>query len=119
MRLPTSSCPGEDPGIQGNKFCASGPWIAGSSPAMRRTGDSLNKPLPDANSKTDLQRATEQFELWRLCRKSQCRRARACRGEARACCEMLTDWSEALSLKDKRVNFVEAIERLRDESARE
>jgi hypothetical protein len=64
---------------------------------------------------TDLQRAAELFELWRLCRKSRCRRARACRGDAWACCEMLVDWSEALSLKDKRVGFMEAMERLRDE----
>ena len=62
---------------------------------------------------TDLQRGAELLELWRLCRKSSCRRARACRGDARACCEMLVDWSGALSLKDKRVGFAGAIERLR------
>ena len=66
-------------------------------------------------TETDLERAAELFELWRLCRKSQCHRARACRGEARTCCEMLVDWSTALSWKDKRVGFAEAIERLRDE----
>jgi hypothetical protein len=69
-------------------------------------------------AETDLQHAAELFELWRLCRKAQCRRARACRGGERVCCEMLVDWSEALSLKDKRVSFEEAMERLRDESAR-
>jgi hypothetical protein len=58
---------------------------------------------------TDLQRAAEVFELWRLCRKAHCRRARACRDDARACCGMLLDWSEALSLKDKRVGFAEAV----------
>jgi hypothetical protein len=68
-------------------------------------------------AETDLQRAAELFELWRLCCKSRCRRARACRGDAGACCEMLADWSETLSLKDKRVSFAEAIERLHDESA--
>jgi hypothetical protein len=68
-------------------------------------------------AETDLERAAKLFELWRLCRKSHCRRARACRGDARACCEMLLDWSEALSLKDKRVGFEEAMERLRNESA--
>jgi hypothetical protein len=61
---------------------------------------------------TDLQRAAELLELWRLCRKSSCRRARACRGDARACCEILADWSETLSLKDKRLGFAEAMERL-------
>ena len=68
-------------------------------------------------AETDLERAAEQFELWRLCCKSQCRRARTCRGEARTCCEMLVDWSDALSLKSKRVGFADAIERLRDASA--
>jgi hypothetical protein len=71
----------------------------------------IAQPNPNA---TDLERAAELFELWRLCRKAQCRRARACRGDARACCEMLLDWSEALSLKDKRVGFAEALQRLRD-----
>ncbi len=66
---------------------------------------------------TDLQHAAELLELWRLCRKSSCRRARACRGDARACCEMVADWSEALSLRDKRVSFSEAIERLREPHA--
>ena len=64
----------------------------------------------------DLQRAAELLELWRVCRKSHCRRARACRGEARTCCEMLVDWSEALSLKDKRIGFAEAMQRLRETS---
>ena len=64
----------------------------------------------------DLQLAAQLLELWRLCRKSRCQRARACRGDARRCCEMLADWSEALSLKDKRVSFAEAIERLREQS---
>jgi hypothetical protein len=72
----------------------------------------------ETNVTTDLQRAAELFELWRLCRKAQCRRARACCGDARACCEMLLDWSEALSLKDKRVGFAEALQRMRDEDTR-
>lgn len=67
------------------------------------------------SAETDLQRAAELLELWRVCRKSPCRRARACRGEVRACCEMLVDWSEALSLKDKRVGFAEAMQRLREQ----
>jgi hypothetical protein len=66
-------------------------------------------------AETNLQRAAQVRELWRLCCKSSCRRAHACRGDARACCEMLADWSEALSLKDKRVGFADAMERLRDE----
>jgi hypothetical protein len=68
-----------------------------------------------AIAETDLQHAAELFELWRLCCKSRCRRARACRSDARACCEMLADWSEALSLKDKRVGFEEAMARLREQ----
>ena len=68
-----------------------------------------------ADVRRDLQLAAQVIELWRLCRKSRCRRARACRGDARACCAMLADWSEALSLKDKRVSFAQAIERLRQQ----
>ncbi|MGB6948921.1 MAG: hypothetical protein WBD84_06930 [Methyloceanibacter sp.] len=66
------------------------------------------------NVTTDLERAAQLFELWRLCRKSNCRRARGCRGDARACCESLTEWSEALSLWDKRIGFAEALKRLRE-----
>jgi hypothetical protein len=64
-------------------------------------------------AETDLQSAAEVLELWRLCRKSQCRRARACRGDARECCERLAHWAEVLSMKDKRVGFAEALRRLR------
>ncbi len=73
-----------------------------------------------ADVRRDLQLAAELLELWRLCRKSRCLRARACRGDERRCCEMLADWSEALSFKDKRVSFAEALERLhaqRDQTA--
>ena len=72
---------------------------------------------PPTDSTRDLQLATRLIELWRLCRKSSCRRARACSGDVRLCCEMLTDWSEALSLKDKRVSFADAMQRLREPSA--
>ena len=63
----------------------------------------------------DLRLAAQLLELWRLCGKSRCRRARACSGDARRCCEMLVDWSEVLSLKDKRVSFAEAVQRLREQ----
>ena len=86
-----------------------------SAVTAQRTDEGLEPEEREADVTTDLQRAAELFELWRLCRKSQCRRARACRGEARVCCEMLVDWSEALALKDKRVSFVEALRRLRHE----
>ena len=66
-----------------------------------------------ADARRDLQLAAQVIELWRLCGKSRCRRAGSCRGDARRCCERLVDWSEALSLKDKRVSFAEAIVRLR------
>jgi len=62
-----------------------------------------------------LQRAAALFELWRLCRKSCCRRAGACRGDAKTCCETLLAWSERLSLRDKHVDFATAMQRLRDE----
>jgi hypothetical protein len=66
-----------------------------------------------ADVSRDLRLAAELLEIWRLCGKSCCRRARACRGDARRCCEMLADWSEALSMRDKQVSFAEAMERLR------
>lgn len=64
---------------------------------------------------TNLQRAAELFELWRLCRKSRCRRAGVCRGDVRACCETLLDWSERLALRDRRVDFAAAMQQLGDE----
>ena len=67
-----------------------------------------------ADASRDLQLAAQLLELWRLCGKSRCRRARACRGDTRRCCEALVDWSEALSMKDKRVSFAEAMKRLRE-----
>ena len=69
-----------------------------------------------ARASGDLQLAAQLLELWRLCGKSRCRRARACRGGARRCSEALADWSEALSMKNKRVSFAEAMERLREQS---
>ena len=64
----------------------------------------------------DLQLAAQLLELWRLCGKSRCRRARACRGGARRCSESVADWLEVLSMKNKRVSFAEAMERLREQS---
>jgi len=68
-----------------------------------------------ADTTRDLQLAAELLELWRLCGKSCCRRARCCRGDARACCEIVAEWSEVFRLKDKRANFEQAIERLREQ----
>jgi hypothetical protein len=65
----------------------------------------------------DLHLAAELLEMWRLCGKSHCRRARACRGDTSRCCGMLADWYEVLKLKDKRVSFAEAMWRLREQSA--
>jgi hypothetical protein len=36
-----------------------------------------------ADLTSDLHLAAQLLELWRLCGKSRCRRARACRGDAR------------------------------------
>ena len=85
-----------------------------SAVTAQRTDQDLESEEREATVTTDLERAAELFELWRLCCKAQCRRARACCGEARACREMVVDWAEALSLKDKRVGFAEAMERLRE-----
>ena len=49
-----------------------------------------------ADLSRDLHLTAELLELWRLCGKSRCRRARACRGDAPVCCERLAAWSEVL-----------------------
>jgi hypothetical protein len=69
-----------------------------------------------ADLRRDLRLAVHLLELWRLCGKSSCRRARACRGDARRCCDMLLGWSAALELKDKRVGFQDAMRLLRGPS---
>lgn len=61
------------------------------------------KVMHAADLTSELHLAAQLLELWRLCGKSRCRRARACRGDARRCCEALAGWSEILSRKDKRV----------------
>jgi hypothetical protein len=76
----------------------------------------MTKTFNAADLKTDLRLAAQVIELWRLCPKSCCRRARACCGDASRCCGKLVDWSEALSLKDKRVSFAEAVRQLRQQS---
>ncbi len=76
----------------------------------------MGKIMSAADSKSDFQLAAQLFELWRLCGKSCCRRARACRGDARACCTIVVEWSEEFRLKDKTVNFEQAMQRLREGS---
>jgi hypothetical protein len=74
---------------------------------MRKTTVSV------ADSRTDFELAAQLLELWRVCRKSSCRRARSCCGDARACCDMAVDWEEEFRLKPKNVSFAEALRRLR------
>jgi hypothetical protein len=66
----------------------------------------------------DFASAVQRFEIWRMCRKLNCRRASTCRGDARRCCEMFVDWSEALALKDQQSSVHEAkrllLQRLRE-----
>ena len=68
------------------------------------------------NVRRDLIVAVGLMQLWRLCAKPICRRSRACRGDPRRCGEGLVDWAEALSRRDKRVSFEEAMQRLREQS---
>jgi hypothetical protein len=66
-----------------------------------------------ADPPRDFQLAAQLLELWRLCGKSRCRRARTCRGDARVCCQTLVDWAEVFQLKPKNVSFAQALQRLR------
>jgi hypothetical protein len=52
--------------------------------------------LRAADASRDLRLAAQLLELWRLCGKSRCRRAWACRGDARRCCEGLVDDARTL-----------------------
>lgn len=57
---------------------------------------------------SDFESAARRFQLWRMCRRSPCRRARACCGDARACCGRFIDWSEALVAADRDVDMSRA-----------
>jgi hypothetical protein len=76
----------------------------------------MTETIDDTDLRSDTRLAAQAIELWRLCPKSRCRRARACRGNSSRCVAMLADWYEALQLKDKRVGFLEAMRRLREQS---
>ena len=62
---------------------------------------------------TDLLLVARLLELWRLCGKTACRRARDCRGDPQRCCEALAEWSEMLATKDKTSSFEQQLQRLR------
>jgi hypothetical protein len=115
-----SVMPGLVPGIQWGGDLESHDWIAGTSPAMTnksQKGDLMGKAeIRAADLSRDLRLAAELLEIWRLCGKSRCRRARACHGDPRVCCNRLADLSDSLSRRDKRVSFEEAMQRLRDQS---
>ena len=53
----------------------------------------------------DSERSARRFQLWRVCHKSQCRRARACRGDVLECCNRFVDWAEHLVAADKDVDM--------------
>jgi hypothetical protein len=69
----------------------------------------------------DFEGAAQRWEVWRMCQKPRCRRARACRGDALRCCKMYVDWSEALARRDREADMTEVWralkERLGEESA--
>jgi hypothetical protein len=49
--------------------------------------------------------------LWRLCRKSACVRARACRGDARLYAGLVRDWLELLDIEKRARRSFADIER--------
>ena len=73
----------------------------------------MKKITTTANTKADLPLAARLLELWRLCGKTACRRARDCRGDPRRCCEALAEWSEMLATKDKTSSFEQCMDELR------
>ncbi len=73
----------------------------------------LRKAKTQAEADEDLLLAARLLELWRLCGKTACRRARDCRGDPRRCCEALAEWSEMLATKDKTSSFEQCMDELR------
>ena len=73
----------------------------------------LRKAKTQAEADEDLLLAARLLELWRLCGKTVCRRARDCRGDPRGCCDALVEWSEMLATKDKTSSFEQQLQRLR------
>jgi hypothetical protein len=49
--------------------------------------------------------------LWRLCRKTPCVRARACRGDARVCAGLVRDWLDLLDTEKRARRSFADIER--------
>ncbi len=80
---------------------------------MTRNESMTKETVRTSDSKTDLELAAQLLELWRLCGKSSCRRARSCRGDARVCCQSVIHWEEEFRLKPKNVSFAQALQRLR------
>jgi hypothetical protein len=54
---------------------------------------------------SDLESAARRFQLWRMCHRLPCHRARACRGDTLRCCKKFVDWSEALVAADRGVDM--------------
>jgi len=66
-----------------------------------------------AEHENDISLAARVLELWRLCGRTSCRRARDCRGDARKCCESVAEWSAILALKNKKLSFQQCLQALR------
>jgi hypothetical protein len=58
------------------------------------------KPSAATESRQQRERAlrfgADRISLWRLCADAACRRARACRGDVRACAGRMVDWLAAV-----------------------
>jgi len=53
----------------------------------------------------DAEEAAKNFQLWRVCHKRACRRARACAGDVPQCCNRFVDWVEQLVAADKNIDM--------------
>lgn len=67
-------------------------------------GEILRKVLTALASR-DADEAAKNFQLWRVCHKGACRRARACAGDALQCCGRFVDWAEQLVETDSNSNI--------------
>lgn len=114
-RLFRSSCP--DPRIVARgQACSGHPigrWRGAQSPLDRRDKpgnderkkgtnqgraprDEMKQPADNTLREDAMRFATDRLCLWRLCGKAPCLRARACRGDVRACSGLVHDWLAAL-----------------------
>ncbi len=77
---------------------------AGQAAGVYPRGEILRKVLTALASR-DADEAAKNFQLWRVCHKGACRRARACAGDVLQCCDRFVDWAEQLVETDRTSNI--------------